>query len=231
MSIQHALIYARFSPRPDADTTESLSVQHEQCSRWIADRGLELVGTYDDADVSGAAPIEDRPGLQNAMDHAMRAKAVLVVRDLSRIARDTQIGLMVLAQLGRRGASVASVQEAMDSRTPEGELMATMHLAFATFQRRRLAIRTSERMLERQAAGEVMGGSPPYGWQRDPENTKRLIEHPTEQEALTLIRELREQKMAAWSIARELNTIMPDACRGREWRASTVDRILKRDDA
>lgn len=222
---QPAVIYARFSPRPDANECESLAVQHEQCRAWIERNELELIGTYDDPDVSGSKALTDRPGLGEAIRVVEKHGAVLVVRDLSRLARDTRLGLSLIARIGRRHGYVASVTEGADTRTPNGEFMATMHLAWATFQRQMSALRTSERMRERQAQGDAMGGNPPFGYCRDPDNPTRLIEHDDEQDAMRQVMELQASGLSYAQIAQTMEATGP-RCRGTSWSKQRVGRII-----
>src|SRR5438477_7083078 len=44
-----AVIYTRVSTKEQSDEGYSLAAQREACSRWIADRGWELVDEYCDA--------------------------------------------------------------------------------------------------------------------------------------------------------------------------------------
>jgi site-specific DNA recombinase len=179
---KQACLYARFSPRPGAETCQSNEVQLERLTAWCRARDWPIAGTYSDVDASGAST-EGRDGLADAIDHCCRIKGVLVVYDLSRLSRETSDALAIAKQLRKRGAGLTSMIEMIDTTTSVGRFVFTIFAAKATLDRELSAERTSKAMKHHQADGRRMGRADrvPYGWTADPADAKRLVEAVDEQ--------------------------------------------------
>ena len=73
-----------------------LDAQHDAISAFIRREGLELIGSFQDPGVSGTVPLEERPGLSQALVCAMtKGAGVLVVARHDRLARDTLVALLI----------------------------------------------------------------------------------------------------------------------------------------
>ena len=81
-----AVIYARFSPRKNADDCESCDTQIDYCTKYCEFHKMDVVQTFQDEALSGAEA-ENRPGLQSAMEYAIKHKASLVIYSLDRLSR------------------------------------------------------------------------------------------------------------------------------------------------
>jgi DNA invertase Pin-like site-specific DNA recombinase len=79
-----AVLYARFSPRPNPDERDSVEKQLERCRAYCEGHGYTVVAQHHDKDVSGERA-DNRPGLQKAITAACDRKAVLCVYSLSRL--------------------------------------------------------------------------------------------------------------------------------------------------
>ena len=99
---------------------------------------------------------------------ACKAKAVLVVYKLDRLARNTRDALDVLERLQKSKADLASVVEQINSRSPMGRFFFTQLAAFAELEREQIRARTSAAMRSYQAEGRRMTRADrcPYG--KDP---------------------------------------------------------------
>lgn len=90
--------------------------------RWFEDK------------MSGAT--SDRPALGQLLRAVERGNVdTVVVYSLSRLARNTRDGLTILADLGQRGVRVVSVSENIDFGNSVGNLIASVLLAVAQFER------------------------------------------------------------------------------------------------
>jgi DNA invertase Pin-like site-specific DNA recombinase len=224
-----AVIYARFSPRPNAEECESVEKQIERCQAYCAGHGYEVIAEFHDKDLSGGR-MDNRPGLQAAIDAACRHRAILCVYSLSRPARCTRDAIDLAERLNTAGADLAVIQENVNTRSPMGRFIFTLFSALAQLEREQIAERTSSAMLKHQANGRRMTHPAhcPFGKQPDPENPDLLIDHPAEQEAVAAIREARAQGKGLKRIARLLEARgMP--CRGQKWHHTTVRSILRRE--
>jgi site-specific DNA recombinase len=223
-----AVIYARFSPRPDAPDCDSVEKQIERCRACCDAHGYEVIGTKHDNDMSGGRA-DNRPGLQAAIALACKRKAVLVVYKLDRLARNTRDALDVLERLQKSKADLASLVEQINSRSPMGRFFFTQLAAFAELEREQIRARTSAAMRGYQAAGRRMTRPDrcPFGQQPDPSDPSRLIDSPEELAALERMRQLRAEGKGAKAITAALNAEHVP-CRGCEWHLTTVRRLLVR---
>ena len=57
-----AVIYARFSPRPDAQECDSVAKQRERCRAYCQAHGYDVIAEKHDEDMSGGRA-DNRPGL------------------------------------------------------------------------------------------------------------------------------------------------------------------------
>lgn len=185
-----AVIYARFSPRRNAGQCESCETQIEVCQAWCGFKKLEVIGVFRDEAVSGKTL--DRPGLAEALELVKAKKCMLVVHSLSRLARNTLAFLQLVEELKAAKADFKSVKDEIDTSGPYGKLMLTMRAGFDQLERELISERTSEAMLRHQANGRRMSKLVPYGWQVDPNDSKRIIPHPIERPMIERVKHLRE---------------------------------------
>jgi site-specific DNA recombinase len=225
-----AVIYARFSPRPNAEDCDSVEKQRDRCRSYCKAHGYDVIAEQDDEDMSGGRA-DNRPGLQAAIALACKAKAVLVVYKLDRLARNTRDALEVLERLQKSKADLAFVVEEINSRSPMGKFFFTKLAAFAELEREQIRARTSAAMRSYQSGGRRMTRADrcPFGQQPDPSDPARLIDHPEELAALERMRELRAEGKGAKAIAAAL-TAERFPCRGERWHLTTVRRLLTRED-
>jgi site-specific DNA recombinase len=224
----NAIAYARFSPRPRAEECESVEMQLERCRAFCAGLGYRVLSEHADKDCSGARA-DNRPGLQAAIAAACKAKGVLVVYSLSRLARNVDDARAIAKQLHRSGAELAMLRESIDTSTPMGKAFFTIMAVFDELEREQIAARTSDAMLRHQTAGRRMTRRDrcPYGWRPDPSDPSRLAEDAEEQVIIARIRQAHAAGRGLREIARTLDASgVP--CRGHRWPHSTVRAILRR---
>ena len=223
-----AVIYARFSLRPNAEDRDSVEKQRERCRAYCKAHGYDVIAETDDEDRDGA---DNRPGLQAAIALACKRKAVLVVYRLDRLARSTREALDVLGRLQKSEAGLSSVVEQLDSRSPTGRFFFTRLAAFAELEREQIRARTSAAMRGYQENGRRMTRADrcPFGRQPDPSDPSRLIDQPQEMAALERMRQMRAEGHGAKAITQALNA-EGFPCRGQRWHRTTVRRLLARQD-
>lgn len=220
------VLYARFSPRPGAETCESCLAQLEHCRSWASLHSRTVTAEHQDDGASGASM--DRPGLLAAVADAKKHRAALVVYSLSRFGRSL-VGVVKLAdELRRAGAQLVSIRDSIDTTSASGRLQFNMLAALAQYEREITAERTSDAMIQYQASGRRMSAAPPFGWSIDPKDPSSLTPHPEEQEALSLARSLAGAGSGPSAIARALDEAGYQP-RGSRWHRQTVARMLSRE--
>lgn len=229
MSGPYVCAYTRVSTKDQAEEGVSLAAQRERVDAWAKSRGL-VVGLVEcDAGLSGGRA-DNRPALQRALDAVCKAKGVLVVYSLSRLARSTRDAIDIMERLHDAGADLVSLTENIDTTTAMGKLFFRLMAALAEFERDIISERTSMAMAHKRGRGEYTGGEAPYGWRVVSElndgGPLRVVEDEDEQRTIVMIEHLhRVEKRSPARIARDLNECHAPS-RGQVWHAKSVRRIL-----
>jgi DNA invertase Pin-like site-specific DNA recombinase len=198
--------------------------QKASIEAWAARCGASVVAWHLDQGVSGAAPVEDRPGLLAAIRDLQDFKAgLLVVAKWDRVARSVMVAAMVETMAERCGARIESADGVGNGDGPEAGLMRDMVKAFAAYERALIRSRTKAALRILRAKGK-RAGEVPFGF-RLLQDGKSLAPDPEEQEALALARDLRERKASFQRIADAL-TAAGFKPRGRKWYPMTILRML-----
>lgn len=219
----NAIIYARFSPCPDAEECNSNVYQIGRCKIYCERKGYNVIAEIKDNSVSGR--VIDRPGLNEAIE-SLQPGMVLVVDRNDRLARDMLVALTIHARVESLGCSIEFADGSPLRSTAEGELLQNILSALAQFERRKFAERTKAGLARKKASG-VYCGRPPYGWRKE-KNVDKLIPIPDEQAIIECI--LRKKAIGHTSefIADFLNEI-GDTCRGKKWSDRTIRKIIARE--
>lgn len=101
----------------------------------------------------------DRPKLREMLDYAREGDTVLI-HDLSRISRNLADLLTLLKDFERRGISLISLHESIDTGTPMGKLTLSIIGAINEFERANLLERQREGIAIAKRAGKYKGRKP-----------------------------------------------------------------------
>jgi DNA invertase Pin-like site-specific DNA recombinase len=221
----NAIIYTRVSTTDQAESGLGLSAQMAACETFAAKAGHSITGVFTDAGISGAAGIEDRPGLMAAVAGLRRGDA-LVIAKRCRLGRDQMAVLMIEKAVSRKGAVILSADGIGNADDPASQFMKNVIDAASVYERGLIRSRTKAALAAKRRSGERTG-EVPFGWTADADG--RLIENEDEQTILRLIRELRD----AGCSLRRIASILTDAGHptkkgGSEWKHTTVKSILDR---
>ncbi len=137
--------YARVSTVEQDPSGQLGALQAAGCERVFVDHA------------SGA--LDSRPELAAALDY-VRPGDTLVVWRLDRLGRSLPHLLLVLTRLLDQGVAFRSLQEAVDTATPAGRMLASVLGAFAEFERSLIRERTLAGLAAARASG-VRVGRPP----------------------------------------------------------------------
>jgi DNA invertase Pin-like site-specific DNA recombinase len=146
-----AALYLRVST-----TDQDPESQGREVRQFAADRGWEVVETYQDLGVSGAR--SSRPALDRLMKDAWRGRFhAVVVWDLSRMARSTLHALQVLQAFEQMNVRLVAVKQTFDTDTPLGKAFFTLAAMFAELERSILIERVRAGMARAKAEGKRIG--------------------------------------------------------------------------
>jgi DNA invertase Pin-like site-specific DNA recombinase len=224
-----AIIYTRFSPRPNADTCDSCEKQEERCLKYLegkVSRGGQ-VGVFSDPGISGDE--RNRPGLDEALE-ASSPGCLFVVDKSNRLARDVFLNLKIRYEIRKRQGNLEYADGTPPATTPEGRLYQNMLAAFDGYQLDLIRLNTKRGIARNRAMGKKINGRIPTGMMEDPGNPGYLIKNPREREGILMACCLRRH--TDWGreeIATELTrneTVGP--YRGHGWNGRLIDKIVAR---
>jgi site-specific DNA recombinase len=222
-----AVGYVRVSTADQAAEGVSLDAQREKIHAYSALHGLELLAVHADEGLSGKRA-DNRPGLQAALAEVCRAKGVLVVYSLSRLARSTRDCIALAERLERAGADVASITEKLDTTSSMGRFFFTLMAALGQLERDQIVERTTAAMSHLRRQGRRISGHVPFGFVLSG-NGEMLVTEPQEAEVLARMRAAREAGESLRSIADSLNAMAVRPRAGKRWHASSVRSVLAAD--
>jgi DNA invertase Pin-like site-specific DNA recombinase len=223
-AMKAAIAYVRVSTTDQAESGAGLAAQRAAIEAYAKAAGLTIISWHEDAGVSGAAGLEDRPGLLAAIGE-LRRGSVLLIGKRDRIARDTFVSLVIEKAVQKRGASIASADNVGNGDTPADQFMRSIMDAAAAFERGLIASRTKAALAAKRKAGERTGEIP-FGWNLGADG--RLIENAAEQKVIQCIVNCRKAGMSLREIAAILNGQAITTKKGCRWYGETVRSILDR---
>ena len=221
-----AIIYARFSPRRNAENCESIEAQTEACRAYAKSHNLAVAAEFGDKALSGSE--EDRPGLWAAIDALGKGDVLLVYR-LDRLARSVYLSFIIEQAVHKNQGSILSVSgEGTWQDAPEDQLVRHILQALAEYERKVIGARTKMAMLRHQRNGRRMSHLPPYGWAVDPQDADRLVECKQEQQVIETVVALRKQGLGFRAIAKQLEAMKAPKREAKIWSHARVVGILRR---
>jgi DNA invertase Pin-like site-specific DNA recombinase len=157
-----AVAYIRTSSAANVGTDKDSDKRQRSAIEGFAKRaGFVLVGEFSDPGVSGADPIETRPGFTALLDRIEgNGVRVVICEDASRFARELvtqELGIIALIQRGVR-VLTASGDDLTDSSDPSRKMMRQIAGSFAEYEKARLVAKLRvARERKRAASGKCEG--------------------------------------------------------------------------
>ena len=218
-----AIGYVRVSTEKQADHGVSLAAQEAKIRAMAVVQGADLAEIIVDAE---SAKSLDRPGMERLLALIdARAVDVVIIAKLDRLTRSVKDLAELLERFNRRGVSLVSVAESLDTGSAAGRLVLNIMTAVSQWEREAIGERTRDAMRHKRANGERVG-TVPFGF-RLAEDGRRLEEEPAEQDILARIRELKAARHTTRQIAEELNRQGFTTRRGTAWRFQYVAEALR----
>jgi site-specific DNA recombinase len=224
-----AVLYARQSPSPKSreekrlalaqnrsNASLSLETQLLACRAQADRKGYAVIGEFSDPALSGKDTIEGRPGLQAVLELAAKnPDVVVIVYNLSRLARRQSLTIMLLDDRGDYRLQLESATESFDTTTPMGRAMIGMLSVFAQLQVETISENTVAALATLRGKGIRLGARP--------------LSLTRPDDALEIQRLYHTGRWGTRALAEHLNAIGMPGPRGGKWHATTIRRILKDD--
>jgi DNA invertase Pin-like site-specific DNA recombinase len=219
-----AIGYVRVSTEKQADFGVSLEAQSEKVRAMAVVQGAELTEVIIDAGES--AKSLNRPGMTRLLTlvDAGAVDAVIIAK-LDRLTRSVKDLAELLERFNRRGVSLVSVAESLDTGTAAGRLVLNIMTAVSQWEREAIGERTRDAMHHKRANGERVG-TVPFGYRMAADGL-HLETDSAEQGILSHIRELKGTGYTTRMIADELNRQGYTTRRGTAWRFQYVAAALR----
>lgn len=186
--------------------------------KYAAANGFDHLQWFDERAVCGATEWEDRPAWSEMMLSLNGCRTIIIER-LDRLARDLFIQEHILRELKSRGIELLSTSEDdIDSSDDPTRILFRQILgAVAQFDRSITVLKLRGARERQRNRGERCEGQKPFG------------SRPSELEAISRMRRLRQSGSLPVDIANELNQFGVPTRHGKRWHANSVARILSRD--
>lgn len=217
--------YLRVSTTEQADKGVSLDAQRTRLRAYCAAHGLALLRVEEDAGVS-ARKTSNRPALQRALKALAKGDASgLVAVKLDRLSRTTRDVLDLVARAEKEGWALHSIDERLDTGSPQGRFCVTVLGALAQLEREQAGERTRVALAELRRQGRRISGRPPFGFRFE---KGRVVEVEEEQRVLARMRRLAGKGAGSYRIASVLNAEgIANPRTGAPWFWGTVRAILE----
>ena len=219
--------YARVSTDSDEQFT-SYEAQVDYYTRYIKHNPeWEFVKVYTDEGISGTNT-KKRTGFNEMIADATSGKIDLIVtKSVSRFARNTVDSLVTIRKLKEKGVEVYFEKENIYTFDGKGELLLTIMSSLAQEESRSISENVTWGQRKRFADGKV---SLPYkqflGYRKGTDGLPEVV--PEEAIIIRRIYSRFMEGLTPGNIARELTDDgIPTPAGKQQWRASTVESILK----
>jgi DNA invertase Pin-like site-specific DNA recombinase len=179
--------------------------------------GLDVVDWFYDPAVSGADPIETRPGFSALLDRIeANGVRVVLVEDTTRFARDLiaqELGIVVLVSRGVRVITAAG-EDLCDTSDPSRVMMRQIAGAFAQYEKARLVARLRR---AREVKGKMGGRKSLAETRPEVVELARKLRRPTRSGKQRSLREISAELAQRGYVAERT---------GRPFEAAQVSRML-----
>lgn len=233
-----AVGYVRVSTSNQVKDGYSLSYQTEEILRYAATNNIELIGTYQDAGISGAKMDEDdltieREGLQEMLsDIRWNGAEVVVVLNTSRLWRSDMVKVLIHRELRRGGVDVRSIEQPNYSiyvKDPNDFLVNGMLELLDAYQRLEIALKLSRGRKKKAQEGKYAGGGIAFGYDSQ-KSEKALVVNEEQAVAVKRVFTIKDESptFTLSQIASVVNSEGFKTAQGKQFTKVQVKRILDR---
>lgn len=222
--MKRGLIYLRVSTAAQADSGVSLDAQKAKTEAMATVQDAVIVETIIDAGES--AKSLQRPGMEQLLAMVNRKEVdTVIVYKLDRLTRSVKDLAELLDLFDRRGVSLVSVEESLDTASAAGRLVLNIMASVSQWEREVIGERTSMALQYKKQNCERVG-TISFGFKLSDDGV-HIEPDQGEQDTLNKILEFQKGGMSQRRIANELNRLGYATRRGSAWKHQNVANILK----
>ena len=217
--------YLRVSTDEQVQSGLGLGDQRHKIAAMAAVKGWPEPVWYSDEGKSGAKDSTKRAGLARLLADVKAGQVqAIITLDISRIARQMRVLIDFVEEVNKAHALFVSCKETFDTSTPQGQFVLYMFALIAQLEREMIRQRVIAAVGEHDRRDGERGGVMPYGYRREPE-TKRILIEASEARIIRRIFTLKAQGWTMRAIAAELNRRHYPSPRGKVWHHSSVQVV------
>lgn len=220
--MKKAIGYIRVSTEKQVNEGVSLDAQCEKIRAWAMYNDYEIVHIYKDEGISGAT-MNKRPELQRALK-AIGKDMAFVCYSLSRLSRSIEDTIYISNFINGKKADLVSINEKIDTTAAAGRMIFNMMAVLNQFEREQISERVTVAMEYKKKENQAYSPTP-YGYDRI---GNELVINPIELTIIKRIEQLRKDGNGWLKIANALNGDGVLTKNGKQWRSSTISRLLER---
>ena len=215
--------YARVSSSSE-DQLQSFAAQNNYYTALIAGKdNWEQVDIYADEGITGTSA-EKRPEFQRMLQDCRRGRIDrILVKSISRFARNTKECLETIRELKGIGVSVSFEKEGIDTGNMSGEMLTTLFATFAQAESESISGNMRWSIKKRMENGTFLPSSMAYGYRIE---NHQIVIDPDEAE---IVREIFRSYLAGMGkaqIARMLNRMEIPTGQGHQWSYHSIHYVL-----
>ncbi len=226
--MKNVVAYIRVSTKQQGASGLGLEAQEAAIAQYARQNHCRLLRTYREVETAKRDSLENRPALRDAISHARRAKAVLVIAKLDRLSRS----VYVTAELHRSGVDFAACDNPNANR-----LTIQILAAVAEDEARRISERTKTALAAYKARGGVLGAAltprtalTAEARRKGRKASKAVVRARRDEsygDLVAVLKSLHARGHSLRKIARHLNEQGHLTRNGRPWNAVQVSRVLQ----
>jgi DNA invertase Pin-like site-specific DNA recombinase len=156
LSSMRAIGYVRVSTDKQADHGVSLEAQEAKIRAMATVQGAEIIELIVDGGES--AKNLNRPGMERLLSLVNEGKVqTVIIAKLDRLTRSVKDLAELLERFQRRGVSLVSVAESLDTGSAAGRLVINIMTAVSQWEREAIGERTRDAMRHKKSNGHRVG--------------------------------------------------------------------------
>ncbi len=209
-------IYARQSV--EKRDSISIEMQIDLCRRMIPEKEETMI--YADPGYTGTNL--KRPAFQQMLVEIRKGRLRgIVVYKLDRISRSLSDFARLSEELERHHVKLISYGERFDTGSPMGMMLVRMLIMFAEMEQKTISARIKDNYYARAEMKKALGGTPPYGFEKD---------WTADAAKSHVVFSLFQQTLCGKSldrVAQTLNQQQISSPKGKRWTGMQISRILR----